>query len=110
MEHFQFTDDAHMLCAFDSEKQLCKAAFKNEPGDLLPVAPAVRPGPQFIQMGTQQLLSLIHIYSGNAGMYITGPKVIEQVTYEKCTMDDIGSAAIHALSLIHICPLIELLP
>lgn len=34
--------------------------------------------------------------SGNAGMYITGPKVIEQVTYEKCTMDDIGSAAIHA--------------
>lgn len=29
-------------------------------------------------------------------MYITGPKVIEQVTYEKCTMDDIGSAAIHA--------------
>ncbi len=34
--------------------------------------------------------------TGNAGMYITGPKVIEQVTYEKCTMDEIGSAAIHA--------------
>ena len=27
-------------------------------GDLLPVAPAVRPGPQFIQMGTQQLHQL----------------------------------------------------
>lgn len=34
--------------------------------------------------------------SGNAGMYITGPKVIEQVTYEKCTMDEIGAASIHA--------------
>lgn len=34
--------------------------------------------------------------TGNAGMYITGPKVIEQVTYEKCTMDDIGSADMHA--------------
>ncbi len=33
---------------------------------------------------------------GSAGMYITGPKVIEQVTYEKCTMDEIGSAAVHA--------------
>ncbi len=33
---------------------------------------------------------------GSAGMYITGPKVIEQVTYEKCSMDDIGSAAVHA--------------
>ena len=33
---------------------------------------------------------------GAAGMYITGPKVIEQVTYEKCTMDEIGAAAVHA--------------
>ncbi len=33
---------------------------------------------------------------GAAGMYITGPKVIEQVTYEQCTMDEIGSAAVHA--------------
>lgn len=29
-------------------------------------------------------------------MYITGPKVIEQVTYEQCTMEEIGSAAVHA--------------
>lgn len=33
---------------------------------------------------------------GAAGMYITGPKVIEQVTYEKCTMEEIGGAAVHA--------------
>ncbi|MDO5451196.1 MAG: acyl-CoA carboxylase subunit beta [Akkermansia sp.] len=33
---------------------------------------------------------------GAAGMYITGPKVIEQVTYEKCTMDEIGAADVHA--------------
>lgn len=33
---------------------------------------------------------------GSAGMYITGPKVIEQVTFEHCTMDEIGSAAVHA--------------
>lgn len=33
---------------------------------------------------------------GAAGMYITGPKVIEQVTFEQCTMDEIGSAAVHA--------------
>lgn len=33
---------------------------------------------------------------GAAGMYITGPKVIEQVTYEKCTMDEIGGAAVHS--------------
>ncbi len=33
---------------------------------------------------------------GAAGMYITGPKVIEQVTYEKCTMDEIGGADVHA--------------
>ena len=29
-------------------------------------------------------------------MYITGPKVIEQVTYEKCTMDEIGGADVHS--------------
>ncbi len=33
---------------------------------------------------------------GAAGMYITGPKVIEQVTYEKCTMEEIGGAAVHS--------------
>lgn len=33
---------------------------------------------------------------GAAGMYITGPKVIEQVTYEKCTMDEIGGADVHS--------------
>ena len=33
---------------------------------------------------------------GAAGMYITGPKVIEQVTYEKCTMEEIGGADVHA--------------
>lgn len=33
---------------------------------------------------------------GAAGMYITGPKVIEQTTYEKCTMEEIGGAAVHA--------------
>lgn len=33
---------------------------------------------------------------GAAGMYITGPKVIEQVTFEQCTMEEIGSAAVHA--------------
>lgn len=33
---------------------------------------------------------------GAAGMYITGPKVIEQVTYEKCSMEEIGGAAVHA--------------
>lgn len=33
---------------------------------------------------------------GAAGMYITGPKVIEQVTYEKCTMDEIGGALVHS--------------
>jgi len=33
---------------------------------------------------------------GAAGMYITGPKVIEQVTYEKCTMEEIGCADVHA--------------
>ena len=29
-------------------------------------------------------------------MYITGPKVIEQVTYEQCTMEEIGGAAVHS--------------
>ena len=33
---------------------------------------------------------------GAAGMYITGPKVIEQVTYEQCTMEEIGGAAVHS--------------
>ncbi len=33
---------------------------------------------------------------GAAGMYITGPKVIGQVTYEKCTMEEIGGAAVHS--------------
>jgi propionyl-CoA carboxylase beta chain len=32
----------------------------------------------------------------NANMFICGPEVIEAVTGEKCTMDQIGSAAMHA--------------
>ena len=56
------------------------------------------PGPLRGRRGLLPALTdfIIMRNSGNAGMYITGPKVIEQVTYEKCTMDDIGSAAIHA--------------
>lgn len=42
------------------------------------------------------LMDFIIMKKSNAGMFITGPAVIEAVLNQKCTMDDIGSAAVHA--------------
>ncbi|MEG2248883.1 MAG: carboxyl transferase domain-containing protein, partial [Akkermansia sp.] len=42
------------------------------------------------------LMDFVIMKKSNAGMFITGPAVIEAVLNQKCTMDDIGSAAVHA--------------
>ena len=42
------------------------------------------------------LMDFIIMKKSDAGMFITGPAVIEAVLNQKCTMDDIGSAAVHA--------------
>lgn len=42
------------------------------------------------------LMDFIIMKKSDAGMFITGPAVIEAVLNQKCSMDDIGSAAVHA--------------
>lgn len=42
------------------------------------------------------LMDFIIMKKSDAGMFITGPAIIEAVLNQKCTMDDIGSAAVHA--------------
>jgi propionyl-CoA carboxylase beta chain len=42
------------------------------------------------------LMDFIIMVKGSANMFICGPEVIQAVTGEKCTMDEIGSATAHA--------------
>lgn len=42
------------------------------------------------------LMDFIIMVKGSANMFICGPEVIQAATGQKCTMDDIGSAAAHA--------------
>ncbi len=42
------------------------------------------------------LTDFIIMKKETSNMFLTGPKVVKTVTGETCTMDDIGSAAIHA--------------
>jgi propionyl-CoA carboxylase beta chain len=42
------------------------------------------------------LMDFIIMVKGSANMFICGPEVIEAVTGQKCTMDEIGSATMHA--------------
>lgn len=42
------------------------------------------------------LMDFLIMKKSNAQMFITGPATIEAVLGQKCTMDDIGSAAVHA--------------
>jgi propionyl-CoA carboxylase beta chain len=42
------------------------------------------------------LMDFIIMVKGSANMFICGPEVIQAVTGEKCTMDEIGSAMAHA--------------
>ncbi len=42
------------------------------------------------------LMDFIIMVKGSANMFICGPEVIQAVTGQKCTMDEIGSAAAHA--------------
>jgi len=41
-------------------------------------------------------MDFIIMVKGSANMFICGPEVIQAVTGEKCTMDEIGSAMAHA--------------
>ncbi len=42
------------------------------------------------------LMDFIIMVKGSANMFICGPEVIQAVTGQKCTMDEIGSATMHA--------------
>lgn len=42
------------------------------------------------------LMDFIIMTKANAHMFITGPEVIKAVTGKQCTMDEVGSAAMHA--------------
>ena len=42
------------------------------------------------------LMDFIIMVKGSANMFICGPEVIQAVTGQKCTMDEIGSATAHA--------------
>jgi propionyl-CoA carboxylase beta chain len=42
------------------------------------------------------LTDFIVMVKGSANMFICGPEVIQAVTGQKCTMDEIGSATVHA--------------
>jgi propionyl-CoA carboxylase beta chain len=41
-------------------------------------------------------MDFIIMVKGSANMFICGPEVIQAVTGQKCTMDEIGSAMAHA--------------